>query len=67
MNRAACRKEPKKILRAAAEGKGSQVNCFFGVPYADSIASPHHSLCPLLRWWRWMGDAQSQYWNLYEK
>ena len=29
LNRSACSKEPEKILSAAAEQKGSQVNCFF--------------------------------------
>jgi hypothetical protein len=42
-----CRKEPKKILRAATEQKGSQVKFFYAMPtpYAQSIAPSHHSTC----------------------
>ena len=56
----------RRFWEQPQKGKGHRLT-FFGVPYADSIAALHHSPCPLLRWRRWMGDAQSLYWNLYEK
>merc|ERR1712213_94628 len=39
------RKTPEKILSAAAEQNGSQVNFYYGAPapYAESIAPSHHS------------------------
>ena len=45
LNRSARRKEPKKILTAATEQNGSQVNFYYGAPtpYAESIAPSHHS------------------------
>ncbi|XP_046990617.1 sushi, von Willebrand factor type A, EGF and pentraxin domain-containing protein 1 [Schistocerca americana] len=43
--RSAHKKEPKKILPAAADQNGSQVNFYYGAPtpYAESIAPSHHS------------------------
>ncbi|KAK7873875.1 hypothetical protein R5R35_005737 [Gryllus longicercus] len=43
--RSARKKEPKKILSAATEQNGSQVNFYYGAPtpYAESIAPSHHS------------------------
>ncbi|XP_069668601.1 uncharacterized protein uif isoform X2 [Periplaneta americana] len=43
--RSSRRKEPKKILTAATEQNGSQVNFYYGAPtpYAESIAPSHHS------------------------
>jgi hypothetical protein len=39
------RRTPEKILSAAAEQNGSQVNFYYGAPapYAESIAPSHHS------------------------
>merc|ERR1711868_128644 len=39
------RKTPEKILGAAADQNGSQVNFYYGAPapYAESIAPSHHS------------------------
>merc|ERR1719507_2848855 len=39
------RKTPEKILSAAADQNGSQVNFYYGAPapYAESIAPSHHS------------------------
>nr|CAD7258137.1 unnamed protein product [Timema shepardi] len=43
--RSARKKEPKKILTAATDQNGSQVNFYYGAqtPYAESIAPSHHS------------------------
>ncbi|KAJ8875851.1 hypothetical protein PR048_023754 [Dryococelus australis] len=43
--RASRKKEPKKILTAATDQNGSQVNFYYGAqtPYAESIAPSHHS------------------------
>lgn len=45
LNRSTRRKEPKKILTAATDQNGSQVNFYYGAPtpYAESIAPSHHS------------------------
>ncbi|XP_063243609.1 sushi, von Willebrand factor type A, EGF and pentraxin domain-containing protein 1 isoform X2 [Bacillus rossius redtenbacheri] len=43
--RSSRKKEPKKILTAATDQNGSQVNFYYGAqtPYAESIAPSHHS------------------------
>lgn len=43
--RSSRKREPKKILQAAQDQNGSQVNFYYGTPapYAESIAPSHHS------------------------